>query len=102
MNGGARVRTGLLCAVAAATLAGGACAQSASPAHGVPAPAGPIGAVIVPVPANPDPVITDAPGGVTDGHRPEDLPAVTAAPQTAPPTVPGTDAAPTEPYVALD
>jgi hypothetical protein len=95
MTGGSRIRTAALAALAVAALAGGACTHSTSPVRTVPAPAGVFGGLIAQAPDYPDPAVTDAPGGVTDGHRPEDLPAVTAA-QATPSTAPATDTAPAE------
>ena len=93
MNGGSRIRTAALYAVAAATLAGGACAPGASPARIEPAPAvapNPAAGVIT-GPAITDAAVSDAPGGITDGHRAADLPAISPAPpQPAPQADAGT------------
>jgi hypothetical protein len=102
MNGGLRIRKAALCALAAAALAGGACTQSTTGAHVRPA-AGAGGVIVnAPAPDMSDTAVTDAPGGITDGHGAEDLPATTIAPQPVAPGDPATGPAADGTYASVD
>ena len=105
MSGGSKIRNAVLCGLAAVALAGGACTHDGSPAPVKPATYAPgvAGGVIVDGPAIPDSAVTDAPGGITDGHTAADVPATSAAaPQPTLPPDPGMQPTADESYTPAD